>query len=173
MDAMSMCRRRLNARAAGFRFLLTSLVALTVCARLVYGDAPMTSRQSDANDTTAEVIRRLHLEGVRAQLRSDTATLERVWSDDHTFTNALGIVQTKNERLSEIRSGARRLESFDIDDIRVRVYHDTAVVTSRGRLKGQRDGQALDLQARGMDVYIKRDGRWQLVAAQATRIAQP
>jgi ketosteroid isomerase-like protein len=104
---------------------------------------------------------------------SDAATVEHVWSDDHTFTNLFGIVQTNGDRLAEIRSGTRRLQSFDIDDVRVRVYGDTAVVMSRGRLKGQRDGQAFDRQARGLNVYIKRKGRWQLVDAQATRIAQP
>ena len=92
-------------------------------------------------------IRKLHLETVRAQLVNDAATLGRVWADDHTFTNPPGIVQTKADRLAEIRSGDRRRDSFDVVDVQVRVYGDTAIVTSRGTLKGHLRGEEFTLQA--------------------------
>jgi serine/threonine protein kinase len=44
---------------------------------------------------------------------------------------------------------------------------------SRATLKGQRQGQDISGQFRGIDVYVKKQGSWQVVAAQATRIAQP
>ena len=84
-----------------------------------------------------------------------------------------GVVQTKAQRLAEIQSGDRKLELFSITDVQVRVYGDTAVVMSRAMLKGQRQGQDISGQFRGIDVYVKKQGSWQVVAAQATRIAQP
>jgi ketosteroid isomerase-like protein len=54
----------------------------------------------------------------------------------------------------------------------VRVYGNSAVVTSRAALKGQRQGQDISGQYRGIDVYVKKQGRWQIVAAQATYIPQ-
>ena len=77
------------------------------------------------------------------------------------------------QRLAEIQSGNRKLELFSVTDVQVRVYGDTAVVTSRAMLKGQRQGQDISGQFRGIDVYVKKQGSWQVVAAQATRIAQP
>jgi hypothetical protein len=67
----------------------------------------------------------------------NTFGLSRVWADDLTFTNPLGVVQTKAERLAEIRSGGRKLDAVDIDDIQVRVYGETAVVTSRSDVPHQ------------------------------------
>jgi len=131
------------------------------------------AKPSQSNNNVQQEIQRLHLECAHAQLTNDVATLERVWADDHTFTNTFGVVQTKAERLAEMKSGARKLESFNLDDIQVRAYGNTAVVTSRGTLKMQVRGQEISLQARGIDVYVRKQGRWQLVAAQATRIAQP
>jgi ketosteroid isomerase-like protein len=137
----------------------------------VEGQAKIMKAASSGN--AEQAVRRLHSELVQAQLKSDTVALERIWADDHTFTNPLGIVQTKVERLDEIKSGDRKLESFSIADVQVRVYGNTAVVTSHATLKGRRQGHDISGQYRGIDVYVNRRGRWQVVAAQATRIAQP
>ena len=153
---------------------------IAVVALLVISATPLVLGQSKAKKAggpsgkTEEGIRQLHSELIQAQLNSDTAALDRLWADDHIFTNPLGVVQTKAQRLAEIQSGGRKLELFSITDVHVRVYYgNTAVVTSRAMLKGQRQGQDISGQYRGIDVYVKKQGRWQVVAAQATRIAQP
>ena len=153
--------------------------AISAVAMLVITATSLVLGQSKAkkpdgpSDSTEEAVRQLHSEIVQAQLTSDTATLDRLWADDHIFTNPLGVVQSKAQRLAEIKAGGRKLESFSVADVEVRAYGDTAVVTSRATLKGQRQGQDISGQYRGIDVYVKKQGRWQVVAAQATRIAQP
>jgi ketosteroid isomerase-like protein len=153
---------------------LIALVALLVIAAtpLVLGQS-MAKKAGGPSGKTEEEIQKLHNKLIQAQLNNDTAALDRLWADDHIFTNPLGVVQTKAQRLAEIQSGGRKLELFSIADVQVRVYGDTAVVTSRALLKGQRQGQDISGQFRGIDVYVKKQGSWQVVAAQATRIAQP
>jgi ketosteroid isomerase-like protein len=153
--------------------------AISTMAMLVITATSLVIAQSYAkkaggpSGNTEEAVRQLHSEIVQAQLESDTVALDRLWADDHIFTNPLGVVQTKAQRLAEMKSGGRKIESFSIADVQVRVYGSTAVVTSRATLKGQRQGQDISGQFRGIDVYVKNQGRWQGVAAQATRIAQP
>jgi ketosteroid isomerase-like protein len=152
---------------------------IAVMAPLVIAATTLLIGQSKAQNAggpsgkAEEEIQELHNKLIQAQLNSDIATLDRLWADDHIFTNPLGLVQTKAQRLAEIQSGGRKLELFKITDVKVRVYGDTAVVTSRAMLKGQRQGQDISGQFRGIDVYVKNQGSWQVVAAQATRIAQP
>ena len=151
---------------------------IAVMALLVIAATTLLLGQSKAQNAggpsgkTEEEIQKLHNKLIQAQLNSDIAALDRLWADDHIFTNPLGVVQTKAQRLAEMKSGGRRLEAFSIADVEVRAYGDTAV-TSRATLKGQRQGQDISGQYRGIDVYVKKQGRWQVVAAQATRIAQP
>jgi ketosteroid isomerase-like protein len=151
--------------------------AISVMAMLVITATSLVIGQSYAkkagrpSGNTEEAVRQLHREIVQAQLESDTVALDRLWADDHIFTNPLGVVQTKAQRLAEMKSGRRKIESFSIADVQVRVYDNTAVVTSRATLKGQRRGQDISGQYRGINVYVKNQGRWQGVAAQATRIA--
>jgi ketosteroid isomerase-like protein len=153
--------------------------AISAMAVLVITATSLVLGQSKAKEpngpsgNTEEAVRQLHSELIQAQLTSDTVALDRLWADDHIFTNPLGVVQTKTQRLAEMKSGGRKLESFTIADVQVRAYGDMAVVTSRATLKGHRQGQDISGQYRGIDVYVKKHGRWQVVAAQATRIAQP
>jgi ketosteroid isomerase-like protein len=167
----------LNIRVAQRGESIMRLIA--VIALVVIGVTAWLVGQSKAEKAdgpigkTEEEIQELHNKLIQAQLNSDIAALDRIWADDHIFTNPLGVVQTKAQRLAEIQSGSRKLELFSVADVQVRVYGDTAVVTSRAMLKGQRQGQDISGQFRGIDVYVKKQGSWQVVAAQATRIAQP
>jgi ketosteroid isomerase-like protein len=151
-------------------------VLLTLAATcLAFGQeaAVMNTKGSHSNSTVEQEIQQFHREYGHAQLTNDIAMLERIWADDHIFINTFGVVQTKAERLADAKSGTRKIDSFHLDDVQVRVYGNTAVVTSHATIKMQLRGQELSFQARGIDVYVKKNGRWQVVAAQATRIAQP
>ena len=104
---------------------------IAVVALLVISATPLVLGQSKAKKAggpsgkTEEGIRQLQSELIQAQLNSDTAALDRLWADDHIFTNPLGVVQTKAQRLAEIQSGGRKLELFSITDVQVRVASST------------------------------------------------
>jgi uncharacterized protein (TIGR02246 family) len=109
-----------------------------------------------------------------AALKSkDKAALERIWADDLTFINLRGDVQTKAQRLADIQSGANRFDSLETTDRTVRVYGDTAVMTSLTTLKGQYGGQEASGQYRVTNVFVRRSGAWQIVSLQMTPIATP
>lgn len=148
-------------------------VLLTLAATcLAFGqEAAVNTKGSHSNSAMEQEIQRLHREYVHAQLTNNIAMLERIWADDHIFTNTFGIVQTKAERLADAKSGTRKILEMEGVDVKVRVYGNTAVVTGRASIKMQLRGQELSFQARGIDVYVKKNGRWQVVASQATRIA--
>src|SRR5713226_3510894 len=102
------------------------------------------------------------LEQDRAQ--AAVAFLEQNTADDYTFINARGIVMTKAQLLGAFKSGDIKLQSNDLDDLHVRVYGDTAVVTGRSTQKGQAQGQDTSGQYRFTRVYVKRNSQWQSVA---------
>jgi uncharacterized protein (TIGR02246 family) len=154
-------------------FALAGLVAVSAWLTLSGPVATTAQSAQNSNNKNAEqAIRQLMSELSNAQQKGDTATLDRIWADDFTFTNSSGEVQTKAQRMAEIKSGELKFESLSRDDVQVRVYGDAAVVTSRGTVKGQRRGQDISGQSRGTSVYVKKQGRWQVVATHVTRIAQ-
>jgi ketosteroid isomerase-like protein len=140
---------------------LIAVMALVVIGATAWPVGQSKAEKADGPSGKTEEIQELHNKLIQAQLNGDIAALDRIWADDHIFTNPLGVVQTKAQRLAEIQSGNRKLEHFRVTDVQVRVYGDTAVVTSRAMLKGQRQGQDISGQFRGIDVDVKKQGSWQ------------
>jgi ketosteroid isomerase-like protein len=110
-------------------------------------------------------------EALRAAIaKSDTKAYGRLLGDDYIYTNQDAVVRTKAEMVSAYDSGKLKYESVKFDEIKVHAYGDTAVVTGRSTAKGQDNGKDFSGQYRYTRVYVKRQGRWQLVATQSTRI---
>ncbi len=125
-----------------------------------------------SSSAAEQTVGQLHNEGIQALVRADTAALERMWADDYSFTNPGGNVMDKAGYIGALKSGGLKFETLDIADTKVRVYGDAAVVTGRATVKGKGDNQDINDQVRYTTMYVKRQGRWQAVATQATRIAQ-
>lgn len=107
-----------------------------------------------------------------ALVRGDAETLDRIYSDEFIYTTPDGEVRDKARQLAFTRAGDLRLESGRSDDVRVRVYGDTAVMTGRFTAKGKFRDRAIDIRERYTAVWVKGRGRWRLVAEQGNLIKQ-
>jgi len=108
-----------------------------------------------------------------AMLAADVAALDRLLSPDLTYTHSSARVETKQEYIEAIKTGASKYKVIEPEDIRVRVYGSTAVLTGFCRFEVTSGGQELKLRVRFTDVYVKNDGAWRMVAWQSTRIPEP
>jgi len=145
---------------------ITLYIALTVtCISFAFGE--------DQRETTNEQEVRQMIQKYRsALLQRDIPMLEKIWADDYVFVNAFGEVLTKAQRLSNLKSGATSLDSINQEEnITVRVYQNSAVVTSRVTLKGQYSGKQISGQYRSTLVWVKGPAGWQLVSNQLTALA--
>jgi len=88
------------------------------------------------------------------------------------FIHNDGKVENKSQFIEPIKSERRNYPSLSRDDVAVRVYGDLAVLTARASRTVLSGGKSRTDRVRALDVYAKRNGRWQLVSLQTTRIAQ-
>lgn len=111
----------------------------------------------------------------------DADTVRRILADDLVITYPDGVVAGKNEEVQSIATGAITADSWDLTDEKVTVIDgDAAFITGRaivrnGRYKDPKAPKPIDISGeyRFLDVYVKRSGRWQAIASQTTRIANP
>jgi ketosteroid isomerase-like protein len=122
------------------------------------------------NQQTEQEIRQREIRRFEAMLRVDVAALDDILSEDLTYTHATGVFETKAEFIAKLKSGQVKYESLVPEDMRVRVYGTTGVVTGLARVKVQVKGEHLSFQLRFTDAYVKKGDRWQMVAWQATRL---
>ncbi|MAI59103.1 MAG: hypothetical protein CML56_09050 [Rhodobacteraceae bacterium] len=111
-------------------------------------------------------VLKVHEDRVQALVEGDLNTLDRCVSDDLTFTTPHGTLLTKAMVFDSIRSGRMDVKRMQVDDLVLREYGDTAVITYRA-LTSYTDGEALvDGIVCSTTIYLFRDNCWQLIAAQ-------
>ena len=155
---------------------MLAVAALTMAASsLALGQ--MTGKKANyfnqKGDSVEQAVMQMEEELRVAVTKGDMKTYGRIVGDDYVFTNQDAVVRTKAQMVSAYDSGSLKYESVKFDEIKVHAYGDTAVVTGRQTLKGQDNGKDLSGQFRYTRVYVKQQGRWQLVATQTGRIPGP
>ena len=102
--------------------------------------------------------------------RKDVAFIDSVLAEEFVSTYGDG---TRGDRAKELKLAAefnQQIDSSTLDEFLVKVYGNTAVVWFTQRLVGPSKGQQLSLTYRYVDVFVMRDGRWQCVASQSTKV---
>jgi uncharacterized protein (TIGR02246 family) len=110
-----------------------------------------------------------------AHLAGDFATIATLMAPDYVRIQPGGSVAGRDEVLATYQPHHRHWAHAAGDQYDVRIYGDlqgiaTAVVVGRWTARGINHGVAFDYAARFLSVYVKRDGRWQMVAEQSTDI---
>lgn len=93
------------------------------------------------------------------------AMLAPEWSVIHITGNVI----TRAEALVLCTAPRQPKQEVRVDDLVVRAFGDAAVVTGRTVVTDSGDNAAT-VSLRFTDVFIRRDGRWQVVASHATRL---
>ena len=121
---------------------------------------------------TEEELLKLEKQFAAAIVKNDPETIERFVVDDWIIINADGGIIDKARFLDVIKSGALTHEMMESDDIRVRVYGDSAVVSAITRTKGKFMSQEFSAEERATDVFVREDGQWRCVLSQLTRFTK-
>lgn len=131
---------------------------------------------ADADEQAKKEVLALENKQVQDVQRGDADALAQVYADGIAYTYANGELVSKSEALGRIRSGKNKLFAPDHGDIRVQVYGDTVVLTGRTQSTLRccdENAKPLRIHSRFTKVYVKLDGRWQMVVHQTTPITNP
>ena len=146
------------------KLLLIAFVLVCVASPIAIGQTK--------NPKAEQEVLKLQREWLDAYQKHDPAALERIEADDFTLTEADGKVITKTEDVASIRNAKppQPDDAFDVEDVKVRVYGDTAILMGAVILKYRNKGQIVVERYRYTDTYLRRHGRWQVFASQLTRL---
>lgn len=146
--------------------ILLILIILLSVSGLVFGQT------GNQNSKAEREVAKINEDFDKAIVSRDAAAYERILADDFIFTSFDGTVTDKAQEIAKAKSGDLKFESGKSDDVRVKVYGKTAVVTGRFTAKGTSKGKDFTFTERYTAVFVKRGGRWQMVAEHASEIAQ-
>ena len=123
-------------------------------------------------DTSFEVeqhLRQMNDEWVKALMRRDGQTLERIMADDFVFSYPLE-GDDKDRFISDVTSGDLKIEHISRGQVTVRVFGAAAILNARDSATWLYHGREFSGQYKIIQVYAQRDGEWKLCALQACPI---
>ena len=122
----------------------------------------------------AELTRLLN-EFLAGASRSDAAIHERFWADDLIYTRSAGRRVNKADVMRDVRNAPAPKPTdpktiYTAEDVRIQQYGETAVVAFRLVATTEIDGQKQIANLLNSGTFVKRDGKWQVVNWQSTRM---
>jgi ketosteroid isomerase-like protein len=105
-----------------------------------------------------------------AMVKADVTALDRLLAPEVNIIHSHARIDDKEAFIFEIKSGSTKYQKIIPTERKARVMGTLAIVTGVAAMRGVERGQNLDVTVRYTGVHAKRDGRWLLVAWQATRL---
>jgi hypothetical protein len=128
-----------------------------------------------ANDNRAvEEVRAVLDQIVQTNLKggAEAATMEeRLVADEFLRIPGNGALLTKTDIIDGFKSGKIKVDDLVLSDVKIQVFGDSAMVTGVQTSKSVVLGLNYEGKTRWARMFIKRDGRWQCVLFQSTKMA--
>ena len=122
-----------------------------------------------AQDSAVQSVQKLERAWLDAYEQRDVKAMDEIVADDFVITFPDGSMQTKSQIINSLRmagKSARPSPKFHTEEVQARAYGETVILRGRVVTEYQRDGQTMSKeQQRYTDTYVKREGRWQVVAS--------
>jgi ketosteroid isomerase-like protein len=134
--------------------IVFALLALTLSAGSAFADAEQEINQ---------------IEDARydAMIAGDMAGLARILADEFTYHQPTGNVASKESYMQSLKSGEVKIKKAERHGVTIHVYGDVATAMGSTRVDLELKGEARQVDLRYINVWVKRDGRWQIVARQS------
>ena len=149
-----------------------SCLALLFAASLSSAQPPTPIKTGTVPATApeAEAVRSAEVARFKAMTTNDLKGLATLLGDDLVYTHSNALVDSKASYIESISSGRLKYVSVEPRDTQVRVYGTTAIINATAAVTSISNGTTASSQLRYTDVWVLRDGRWQMVSWQSTRI---
>jgi ketosteroid isomerase-like protein len=126
-----------------------------------------------AQDKVGEMVLGLDRQRFDAQINKDTTRLKQLLADDLIYVHSSAQIENKKEFVGNVGTARWDYRTAKLEDTRVRVYGNTAIITGKGTLEMFNEGKMVTVRLLYTDVYAQRKGKWQMVSWQSTRLPQP
>ena len=151
-------------------------VILLVTAISIIAANSVSGQSAQRNDSLEQEIRKLDRTESEAVLRNDLVALEKLWAEDFTVNSPRNQISKGRKEVFElIRAGIVKYSSFVREIEAILVHGDTVIVMGLETVKpiGNAQGVGQTLRRRYTNIWMKRQGRWQVTARHANVICQP
>lgn len=156
-------------------FTVLLVMALSVATAFSQEKPGIAAHPTETTSAVKKHIIQLQEKWAAAEQKADKQALRKILSDHYKYIDLNGKVGTKAELLSNLQAPGvfTPPDRKTASDYEVSVYGDTAVVTHNAVFQAKSGDNELTVEARGIDVWVKRNRNWQVVAHQWAVLSGP
>jgi hypothetical protein len=146
-------------------WIFSVILGVTLSGPAVSGESSKPLSKAEAAVVDADSAR------FRAMIERDLPTLRLVLADELVYIHSSSTRQTKSEHLADLERGAANYSRIDVKEQVPYVYGGTGLIQGVATFTtGTAGRESAPFTLRYTSVYVKRQGRWQMVAFSCSRI---
>jgi ketosteroid isomerase-like protein len=119
----------------------------------------------------ADEVKAAENEWLTGITKNDFRKLEQVLADDLMYLHSTGVMDSKASYVKSLQSGKQKYVSGKINDLKIRVYGQTAVLNGDANFEFVTDGKPGKAHLKYTHVFVKGGKGWQLVSHQSLKVA--
>jgi len=135
----------------------------------VVGNSDQPAPGSTASGEDERALLQIERDWAEASVKKDAAVLDRILANEFQ-ANYASFVGNKKQFLADLTSGSNKTESNINSEMKALVFGDRAIVHGLATVRSSKAGKDTSSQERYTDVFVKRDGRWQIVTGYSTKV---
>jgi ketosteroid isomerase-like protein len=158
------------------RYFMVGVAVLAVtavsCGRTSLEPEPSGAAPAIVGTSGEEVeaqVAQLEREWVAAIVQKDAATLDRLLAEDFTGTSPSAHLYTKKMAIEDLTRATYVVDAMNMDEIAVKPYGDVAVAFASQQEKSRYGSEDISGHYHYTNVWLKKDGRWQVVSSHGSR----
>src|ERR1051326_2362291 len=133
-----------------------------------------TKKPASPQDATTKQVTQLVRDFLANVPKNDPKVFQEFFADDVIYTRATGLTVSKADILKniDVRASNEPEMTFEGDDFTVHPYGEMGVVNFRLIAHNTENGKPTMTYYRNTGTFLKRHGKWQAVAWQATKVPE-
>jgi hypothetical protein len=147
---------------------MTSIIRTLSAAALAAAVAAPALAQSPVDEAKAAEKQRFEV-----TVKGDYKALDALLGDDLIYVHSNGNVDNEKTFLEGLTSGRSKYKSIEPLEMKARQMGEFVFIDGRGKFQVESNGQTNDLLLTYLDVWTKRNGKWQMVHWHSARMPQP
>jgi len=140
---------------------------------LFVGPVQALAQKSPSLTNAQQEVRKLERAWLDAYEKRDVAAMTAIVADDFTITFSDGSMQTKPQIIESLKRPGGSSSKFLTENVQSREYGDTVILIGTVISDWTQDGKAMSDRSRYTDTYVKKNGRWQVVASHLSDAPKP
>lgn len=142
---------------------------LVVCFVAILASSALAQKSAEASKAEG-ILLAMEKTWTDALEKKDLNAVGLILADEYMIIDDEGLVRDKTATLSRLKSSDNSISTAVVDELKVRIYGNVAVVTGRQTEKSTEKGKNTSGSYRYTDVWVNRGKGWQVVNTHESKV---